>query len=476
MTEEENIPDELIELMIEQETLEATLEELKKTFESGDINEEDYKDTEREYEEKVAKIQKEIEGFKQAKGLEEEPKVEAIHEETHANAEDAAEQYEEVADVEVETLEPPVKPKEEEISKKAEAIELPEKLEEVESEVLEPPLKPKEDEISTEIIEEAEEPEVEKIEIDEAEMGPLKEIENEIRSLRRTCPILNVKKDLSQSILDTVKKNYEEGVIDEFVYNRLEIKYENELTAFLAEIEEIDKKITSREAVIPRYKELFKIKSRYNSEINTFEKKIAKNNEELEFFKSMKLSIITKVVKFLSNILQEMKKEEKNLRKRGTKIPVTSTPQKYAKTIKKNKENLVELKATQGVLPTILDNLEKKRAADEMDNDTYLKMKSEYNTEKTKTDEEIKKLEKEIMKIEKELESYNKIDKSIESCKNILNDLDDSLKKLWLEDQIAELESKTQSLLNQKQKLEKEMESKMKNITDDLDKLLGKTS
>lgn len=438
-----DVTDELMELMIEKETIEATLEELKKAFESGDLNDEDYKESKDEYEEKLDSLQKDIVRTKKAKTPVEEPKLEAIEEEMSAKVEEATENQEN---------------------------------EGIEGETLEPTLKSIEEEMSSKIRKVVEEPEAEIKEVEEVEEAPIEEIEEEIRALRRTYSVLNVKKEVSQSTLDIIKKNFEEGAIDESAYNRLKDKYENELNGYLVEIEEINKKIKSREAIIPKYKELFKIKSEYNSKIRALEKDITKNNRGLEFFKSRKLSIISNVIDYLSNILQEMKKEDENLRNGGIEVPATSTPKKYAKKIKENKEILAELKATQEVLPTILDNLERKRSSDEMDKETYLKMKSEYNAEKTKTNTEIKRVEEKMTRIEKELGIYNNMDKSKESCRFIANAMNDSFKKIWLEDQIEELESETTDLIKQKQKLENGLESKTKKMNQELDKLYGKIS
>ncbi len=385
-------------------------------------------------------IQKDIENIEKSAGKVEEPKLEVIEEEMSAKVE--------------------------------EVTEKPEEVEPVEEEAMDPSLKSIEDAMDAKIKEVVkEEPKVEIKEIDEVEEAPLEEIENEISILRRNYSILNVKKEVSQSTLEMVKKNFEEGAIDEAAYNRLRTKYENELTGLLTEIEDINKKITSRETIIPKYKDLFKLRSKYNTKIKALEKEIGKNNNELEFFKSRKLSIISSAADYLSNILQGMRKEEENLKSSGIEIPVATAPKNYQKMIKKNKETLAELKATQGVLPTILENLEKKRTANEMDNDTYLKMKSEYNTVKTKTDGEIKRVEEIIRRIENELDIYNKIDKSTESCKFIANALSDSFRKIWLEDQIEELDAETQDLINQEQKLETELDTKAKKMSKELDKL-----
>jgi ATP-dependent protease HslVU (ClpYQ) peptidase subunit len=513
------LSDRLTELEVEREVITATLEELKRAFEGGEITEEDYNSSRAEYEEKLAAIEDEIAKIKRE--MEEGPKVdyssmewselrelaksrgipvgekgmtrERIEEElrrldeVEREAAAAAEAAEAAIAEEVEAVEAPAEevPPEEaapEAAAPEEAVaeEVPAEAPAEEAVVEEVPEVPPEEAVVEEappkaVIEEEiyipEEIEVRRF-IKPAIISRVEAIKAEIPSLNSALSSQTMKKQVAESSLKVLEKNHEDGLVDDATYNSLKEKYEREVQRAASKIEEIKTEIEKRKNVTSKYDDLLAVQAEYEKKLRAVEGEIFNRERELAFIESGKLFLVSSAKNYLNEIIRTYEKIEEEAATSGISYPDESFIAKRREEIEKEKENLAAAKSKAENFDTLLETLEREKDTGKIDESTYSVLKKEYSRERSKALSQIGAINGKLKMMEEEMKSYEKLKDIWVDCKSYIDLTVESLKKIWLEDQIPPKRKEIEKKKTELEKLEKEMSYKLEKLEGRLEKAL----
>ncbi|MEE8167475.1 MAG: hypothetical protein V3T58_01215 [Candidatus Hydrothermarchaeales archaeon] len=480
----------MTELEIEQEAILATIDELQKAFEVGELEEEDYKTSKEHYEEKLKSIDAEIEGLKGEVEVEAEAPAEAPAAEVTAEAEKV--DYSEMSWDDLRAL---AKDKgislgkgvtretvEEELRKLDEGVvEAPaEVVEVVEAEAVEVEVPPEVVEVEAPpveavVVEVPKERPPPKMEIDPSIRARVEMIRGEIPSLNSTLVGLNMKKQISESSLKVLKKNRDDGLIDDATYDKLKEKYEEELATGNDKIKEITSEINARKNVISKYDALSEVQSKYQNVLNGLQDTLSGKRRELDFLESGKLYIVSNAKEYLKQITENLQVIEDESVATGVPYPNKEFLKGRKDEIKQEKDVLAELTIKLDNFQTLIDSLEKEKESGEVDEDTYSVLKTEYTKEKNRTEERMNKLTAHLKMMESVMGGYDKLNEAIVTCKSFIDITRDSLTRIWLEDDISKKKEEANKKTYEIRKQEDELSSKLEVLEEELSKLLKGT-
>ncbi|MEE9474662.1 MAG: hypothetical protein V3V36_03235, partial [Candidatus Hydrothermarchaeaceae archaeon] len=388
----DDLTEKITELEIEKEAITATLKELKTALGSGELTEEDYENSKKEYEGRLADIDKELEDLKAKKAAEEaEEKAEeeeAEEEEAEDAVEPAAVDYESMSWTDLQKLasERGLQVVGKGVTKDKVVADL---LAMDRGEVI----APAEEEIKEEKPEE--EPVKEVVEVPKDEI-PLKQeidpsisareemLKGEIPSLNSTLNSLTMKLQVNKSSLDMIKKNKDEGLVDSTTYNSLKTKYEDEIEGITNKIKEIEHEINAREVVVKEYEGLVKVYEGYSKKIKSFEEEILEKEMELNFVGSSKFYLVSNIKDHIAGTLTNLEGVEESLSQSGISYPDEAYLEDRKEEILREGDNLTEIKTKTSNFETLLKSLEKELKEDEIDKETYNLLKTEYTREKNR--------------------------------------------------------------------------------------------
>jgi chromosome segregation ATPase len=491
--------DRKTELEVEKEAIQATLDELKKAFEGGEITEEDYTSSKGEYEERLKSIETELEDLRKEAEAAEAVKEEVV-EEAEAKVDYKSMEWPKLREIAMEKG-IPVTGKgvtrekiEQELMRLEEAGEavveeaVPEEVapEEVAPEEVVEEVVPKEEAVVEEAVPEEVAPEevveevvpeevVIKKEIDPSIIARIEMISGEIPSLNSILSTLNMKKRVTESSLKVLKKNRDDGLVDTSTYNNLKSKYEGELEKINKKIGETETEIDAINKAVSEYEKLVKFHSDYQAKLKDVEDEISAKKMELDFIESGKLYIVSNLRDYLSTILDDLKEIEDTL-SLETAYPDESFIKERRERINKEKENLSDYKNKINNFDSLIKSLEEERKEGEIDADTYSLLKSEYTKEKSRAMRIKGRIEGKLKMMEKEMEAYDKLEEAVKSCKSFIDIATDSFPKIWLEDEIGAKKEWIEKKNTELRKIEGEMSSGLEKMEEKVGELLEKIS
>jgi len=354
----DDLTEKITELEIEKEAITATLEELGTALGSGELTEEDYENSKKEYEDRLADIDKELEDLKAKKAAAEEAEEKAEEEEEEEAVEPAVVDYESMSWTDLQKLasERGLQVVGKGVTKDKVvadllAIDRGEVITPVEEEI-------KEEKPEAEPVKEVEEATKEEIplkrEIDPSISAREEMLKGEIPSLNSTLNTLTMKLQVSKSSLAMIKKNKDEGLVDSTTYNSLKTKYEGEIEGIANKIKEIEHEINARAVVVKEYEGLVKVYEEYSKEIKSFEEEILEKEMELNFMGSSKFYLVSNIKDHIGRILIDIEGIEETLSQSGISYPDEAYIEDRKEEILREGDDLTEIKTKTSNFKTLL--------------------------------------------------------------------------------------------------------------------------
>ena len=473
----DDLTEKITELEIEKEAITATLEELGTALGSGELTEEDYENSKKEYEDRLADIDKELEDLKAKKAAAEEAEEKAEEEEEEEAVEPAVVDYESMSWTDLQKLasERGLQVVGKGVTKDKVvadllAIDRGEVITPVEEEI-------KEEKPEAEPVKEVEEATKEEIplkrEIDPSISAREEMLKGEIPSLNSTLNTLTMKLQVSKSSLAMIKKNKDEGLVDSTTYNSLKTKYEGEIEGIANKIKEIEHEINARAVVVKEYEGLVKVYEEYSKEIKSFEEEILEKEMELNFMGSSKFYLVSNIKDHIGRILIDIEGIEETLSQSGISYPDEAYIEDRKEEILREGDDLTEIKTKTSNFKTLLKSLEKELKEDEIDKETYNLLKTEYTREKNRAVRRMGRTEGKVRMLKTEMKAYDKLEESLTSCKSYIDMAVDSFRNIWLEDKINAMNDGINKKVDTIKKQEKEMSTKLTEMEKDIEKLLA---
>lgn len=470
----EDLTEKVTELNIEKEAVTSTLEELKTALDKGELTEEDYENSKKEYEDRIAEIDKELEDIKAKEA--EAPAAPDYESMSWTDLQKLASERglqvigkgvtkdKVIADLTAMDEGEAVEPEEEAPAPPEEAVAPAE--EEIEEEP--------EKEPAREVEEIAEEERVPlKREIDPSITAREEMLKGEIPSLNSTLKSLTMKLQVGKSSLGMIKKNRDEGLVDSTTYNNLKTKYEDEIEGVTNKIKEIEQEVAARNDIVKEYEGLVKVYEDYSKKINTFEEEILEKEMELNFMNSSKFYLVSNIKDHIAGILTDVDGIEESLSQSSISYPDESYIEDRKEEIERESENLSEINTKTGNFETLLKSLEKELKEDELDKETYNLLKTEYTREKNRTIRRMGRSEGKLRMLKTEMKAYDKLEEALSSCKSYIDMAVDSFNKIWLEDKISAMNDEIKKKVGTIKEQEKEMSVKLVEMEKDIEKLLA---
>jgi chromosome segregation ATPase len=491
----DDLAEKITELEIRKEAITATLDELKNALSSGEVTQEDYDSSEADYNSQLSDIDKELEELKA--------------QEAAAEAEEAAEEepegvdYESLSWADLQRLaaekgiqvvgkgvtkekvigdlkildaggaleEEPEELAEEEPEPEPEPV-----VEEAPAPAPEPsPMVEKSKERAAKALEEMEDTEEGEVkrDIDPSITARYEMLKGEVPSLNSTLKSLAMKLQVSTSSLEMIKKNQADGLVDSTTYNNLRTKYEDEIKGITERIAEIESELGVRENIVNEYANLVKVYEKHTEKTSSFEDDVLEKEMELNFMGSSKFYLVSNIKDHIAGILTDIENVEEALSQSGITYPDASYLEDRNEEIKRENENLVEMKSKVGNFETLLKSLAKELKEDELDKETHDLLRTEYSREKNKAVARMGRIEGRLRMLKTEMKAYEKLEEALVSCKDYIDMAVDSFKKIWLEDKInamnAEINRKSEEIMA----LEKEVSAKLTEMEKGIEKLLA---
>lgn len=484
----EDLAEKTTELEIRKEAITATLDELKTALSNEELTQEDYDTSEADYKNQLSDIDKELEDV--------EAQQAAAEAEAAAAEEPEGVDYDSMswADLQRLAAEKGIQVVGKGVTKEkviadlkildtggAVAEEEPE-VEEEPAPVEEPtpapepsPMVEKSKRRAAKALEEVEETEEVPIkrEIDPSITARYEMLKGEVPSLNSTLKSLAMKLQVSTSSLEMIKKNKDDGLVDSTTYNNLRTKYEDEIKSITERIAEIESELGVRENVINEYANLVKVYETHTKKTTSFEEQILEKEMELNFMGSSKFYLVSNIKDHIAGILTDIENIEEVLSQSGVAYPDTSYIEDRNEEIKRENENLVEMKSKVGNFETLLKSLAKELKEDELDKETHDLLNKEYTREKNKAVARMGRIEGRLRMLKTEMKAYEKLEEALVSCKDYIDMAVDSFKKIWLEDKINAMNSEINKKSEEITALEKEMSVKLTEMEKDIEKLLA---
>ncbi len=427
-------------LEIERDAVLATLEELRSAFERSELSRDAYEASRMEYSEKLSTIEAALEDLKRKRGT-------------------AAADYSQISwsrlrelarkrglsvgkGASREALEAELRSLNEKGGAGAlkegrgESRRLEMRAAEARKEARAPPEAKGEEAMAKEAEEEAV-PEVFRLELDPDIKARAEMLRAELFTLNSNLSTLLLRKRTNKSSLDVLKKNYADGLLDESTYKGLASKYEKDMELCEREIEEIRANISAIEEIDAKYRELSEFQSHFKETMTRALGELSSKERDLKFIESARLYLLSHAREYLKGIMGELGTLEDQTRATGISYPDADFLKRLSDALDGEKENLAKYEAKLDNFEGLLDSLERDKGVGEIDEETYETLRKEYTKEKNRTSEKIGSLKAKIALMEDEIKGFEGLKDSTRSCEAYLDLMVDSLKRIWLEDEIA---------------------------------------
>lgn len=478
----DDLTEKITELEIRKEAITATLDELKTALSSGEVTQEDYDSSEADYSTQLGDIDKELEDLKAQEAAAE--AEEAAAEEPEGVDYDSmswADLQRLAADKGIQVIGKGVT-KEKVIAD----LKILDAGEAVAEEEPEPAPEPAPVEEPAPMVEETKRRAAKALEeVEEAEEGPIRReidpsitaryemLKGEVPSLNSTLKSLAMKLQVSTSSLEMIKKNRDDGLVDSTTYNNLKTKYEDEIKSITERIAKIESELGVREDIVNEYGNLVTVYEAHSKKTASFEEEILEKEMELNFMGSSKFYLVSNIKDHIAGILTDIENIEEVLSQSGVAYPDASYIEDRNEEIKRENENLVEMKSKVGNFETLLKSLAKELKEDELDKETHDLLRTEYTREKNKAVARMGRIEGRLRMLKTEMKAYEKLEEALVSCKDYIDMAVDSFKKIWLEDKINAMNAEINKKSDEITALEKDMSVKLTEMEKDIEKLLA---
>ncbi|MEE8403201.1 MAG: hypothetical protein V3R93_05565 [Candidatus Hydrothermarchaeaceae archaeon] len=464
--------EKITELEIEKEAITATLEELKAALDREELTEEDYENSKKEYEDRLADIDKELEDFKAKKAAKE--AEEKVKEEETVAEEPTAPDYGSMSWADLQKL-----ASERGLQVVGKGVTKDKVIADLEAmdrgEVVPPPEEEKPRRRPAKEVGEvtAREEVPLKREIDPSITARLEMLKGEIPSLNSTLNSLTMKLQVSKSSLEMIKKNRDDGLVDDTTYNNLKTKYEAEIDSIANKIKEIGKEVAARQNVVKEYESLVKVYEGHSKKIKTSGDDILEKEMELNFMGSSKFYLVSNIKDHIAKTLTDIEGIEGTLSGLGISYPDEAYIEDRKEEIGRESDNLAEIKTKISNFETLLKSLEKELKEDELDKETFNLLKTEYTREKNRTIRRMGRAEGRVRMLKTEMKAYEKLDEALASCKSYIDMAADSFKKIWMEDKINSMNAEINEKVDMIKDEETELSDKLVKMEEDIEKLLA---
>jgi len=463
--------EQIMELEVEKEAILATLEELKKSVETDELTMDDYESSKGDYETQLKTIEGDLENLystAEGAGAEagEEPAVETAEPELPAEEPTAGAEYADMSLDDVKTI----------ASERGIEVAEDVTLEAVTNQLVDYDSKAGVEEVAPpeageavpepEVVAEAP-PEIElegpiRTEIESQIMTHVDILKGDIPSLNSTLAALKMKKQVSDSSLNVLKKNRDDGLIDATTYNKLKEKYEIEAKSTSDKIEDITVETSERNEIISKFDELYAVHTEHSGELEKLEVEALRMDREWDFMLAARLYLLSNVKEFLTATLDDVKNLEEEELGKGISYPDETFIQKQKLNIQKDKDQIAAMKTKFVNLETLINSLEKAKDIGEVDPEAYSVLRKEYTLEKNRIAEQMGKLKGHMKMMEAEMKGYARLNESVESCKSYVDMMQDSFSRIWLDKDIKKLDggigSKKQEINSKKMELAKQLQ------------------
>lgn len=488
----DKLKEKITELGIEKEAITATLNELKGALDKGEITEDDYSDSKKDYDERLSEIEKELAACKAKQDREAAKPIYEVLDYESLSWTDLQKLASDrgilvvgkgvtkdkvIADLEAQDKKGAAAREAVKEEAPAPVEEAPVKdvapptVEEAPAPVKRKPAPIKEEEEDSEASVKDEIPP--RHEIDPSITARVEMLKGEIPALNSTINSLNMKLQVSTSSLNMITKNKNDGLVDATTYNNLKSKYEIEIDAIKNKVKEIEKEVNARTKVVDEYGNVEKIYEDYSKNIDAYEEDISKKEMELNFMGSGKFYLVSNIKDHISKILTDIEVIEEMLSHSGVSYPDETYLEDRNGEIERESETLLETKTKASNFETLLKSLDKELKEDEIDKDTYTLLKTEYTREKNSAIKSVGKVDGRLRMLKTEMKAYEKLEDSLSSCKSYIDMVVDSFNKIWLEEKInstnIEINKKTEMIKDQV----KEMSSKLTRMEREVEALLS---
>jgi len=504
---------------LEKKTILATIEELKKAFEAGEITKDEYEDFKKHYDDALAKLEA---GGEEAAPVEEVPEVK---EEPEAPAEEPAPAEippEEPAPAEpAEVKEEPKAPEEEpapaeepEAAPEAPApVEAPaealdygkyswkelqklasergikvlgkgrtrEKIEEDlrrqdRGEAIEEEPAAEESAAAPEVKEELF-PEFEEVEVKEISSSlksGIDMIKKELQSLNSQLSALKVRKKVSESTLKNLKANFDKKLIDKATYEKLNKKYEDEPKKYEEEIKEVNSQISSRKSAIAKYGELLKLQSERSDELKAAEEELSEMQSGNKFMEASKLYILSEVKNYLNATIEELDAVQRKMFNAGVALPDDASIKAAESEVKNEQKIAKELKAKFDNFQALVKSLDEEKQKGEIDAEAYSVLKGEYTKEGSRVKTKLSEVERTLRVRQTEVDTYSKLKESVGGCKELVDSVRKAFDAIWLEGQIKAKKKEIDAKSGEIEKLRKKANAEIKKMEGQIKDLIEK--
>ncbi len=427
----------LAELEIEKDAVLATLDELKIAFERAELERDAYEASKREYDEKLSTIEAAMDAIRRELSV---PKV-------RAKAERAAKELRKLeaqaAEARKEMRAPPAKMEEAEVKEALEA-------------------------------EEEAAPEAFRMEFDQDLRARAEMARADLFTLNSNLSTLLLRKRTNKSSLDVLKRNHADGLLDDPTYKNLAAKYERDMELCDREIEEIRAHIGAVEGVDAKYRELSEFQSQFKTIITRATEELVSKERDLKFIESARLYLLSHTREYMKGIMGQLEALETQARAAGASYPDADFLKNLSETLQRERENLAKHAAKLDNFEGLLESLERDKGVGEIEEETYETLRKEYLREKNRTAEKIGTLKAKISLMEDEIEGFEALKDSSKSCESYLNLVVDSLKRIWLEDEIAARAEEIRAKQREMSGRRAEMTSKLEKLEGELRSILDK--
>jgi chromosome segregation ATPase len=188
---------------------------------------------------------------------------------------------------------------------------------------------------------------------------------------------------------------------------------------------------------------------------------------------SSKFYLVSNIKDHIAGILTDIENVEEALSQSGITYPDASYLEDRNEEIKRENENLVEMKSKVGNFETLLKSLAKELKEDELDKETHDLLRTEYSREKNKAVARMGRIEGRLRMLKTEMKAYEKLEEALVSCKDYIDMAVDSFKKIWLEDKINAMNAEINRKSEEITALEKEVSAKLTEMEKGIEKLLA---
>jgi chromosome segregation ATPase len=300
-----------------------------------------------------------------------------------------------------------------------------------------------------------------RLDIDSKITAQVEIFKGEIPSLDSTLSTLNMKKLVVESSLNVLKKNKKEGLIDDATFSRLKEKYESEIRPINQNIVETSNEISLRKNIVSKFDELSTTNLEHKRILKKLEDELINAQTEFDFMEVARLFIVSYLKKYLTKVLDRLTILEEEKVSKGISYPDENFLENKKDRIKDTRDEIKELKIKLDNFETLLSSLEKDKEEGDIKPETYTVLSSEYTKEKNSKERKLGQLKGRLKTIERELKNFENLDESINSCQSLVDLMDDSFRKIYLNDSIAkktkEIKSKTNEIDSQKKEMNRNL-------------------